>query len=216
MSPVPVVRHTGTAAPLRRRDVDTDQIIPAEFCKRLGRTGYEDTLFHRWRQDADFVLNLPRYAGASVLVAGPDFGIGSSREHAVWALRDFGFRAVIASSFGDIFRANAAKNQLVTPRVPEEAVQRLWELVEADPATEVTVDLRERVVLAGSMRVPFEIGEHSRWQLMNGLDDIEITLRRGGGIDAHEQRRPAWLPRVVASSVAAGTAGGASDPAETG
>ncbi|MER7394096.1 3-isopropylmalate dehydratase small subunit [Streptomyces sp. NPDC000151] len=216
MSPVPVVRHTGTAAPLRRRDVDTDQIIPAEFCKRLGRTGYEDTLFHRWRQDADFALNRPVYAGASVLVAGPDFGIGSSREHAVWALRDFGFRAVIAPSFGDIFRANAAKNQLVTPRVPEEAVERLWELIEADPAAEVTVDLHERIVLAGSLRIPFEIAEHSRWQLMNGLDDIEITLRRGGGIDAHERRRPVWLPRVVASGAAGRTAGGASGPAEAG
>jgi 3-isopropylmalate/(R)-2-methylmalate dehydratase small subunit len=196
MSVEAIARVTGTAVPLRRRDVDTDQIIPAEFCKRLGRTGYRDALFHRWRQDPDFVLNLPDHLGASVLVAGPDFGIGSSREHAVWALRDFGFRAVIAPGFGDIFRANATKNQLLTARVPEDTVERLWEFVESDPTTPVDVDLVRRVIAAGDASYPFEIDDHNRWQLINGLDDIHVTLRRAGSIDAFEQARPAWLPRL--------------------
>lgn len=204
MTIAPIIRHSGTAAALRRRDVDTDQIIPAEFCKRLGRTGYEDTLFHRWRKEPDFVLNDPRYAGASVLVAGPDFGIGSSREHAVWALWDFGFRALIAPSFGDIFRTNAGKNQMLTARVTEHAVHQLWDIIERDPATLVTVDLAERVIAvadsaadsAVDARIPFEIGDHVRWQLMNGLDDIGVTARRSHSIDQYERTRPAWLPRV--------------------
>jgi 3-isopropylmalate/(R)-2-methylmalate dehydratase small subunit len=191
-----ISRHTGTAVPLRRRDVDTDQIIPAEFCKRLGRTGYRDALFHRWRQDPDFVLNRPDYLGASVLVAGPDFGIGSSREHAVWALRDFGFRAVVAPGFGDIFRANATKNQLLTAHVPEDTVERLWAAVESAPATSVAVDLVRRDLEVGDARYPFEIDDHSRWQLINGLDDIRVTLGRAGSIDAFERARPPWLPRL--------------------
>jgi 3-isopropylmalate/(R)-2-methylmalate dehydratase small subunit len=194
----PLIRHTGTAAPLRRHDVDTDQIIPAEFCKRLGRTGYADTLFHRWRQDPDFVLNRAAYRGVSVLVAGSDFGIGSSREHAVWALRDFGFQAVIAPSFGDIFRTNAGKNQLLTPRVSEESVAWLWELIEEDPTVELTVDLEHRVILASGARIPFEISDYVRWQLMNGLDDIEVTQRRSSGIGTYERTRPSWLPQLTA------------------
>lgn len=197
MTPEPVSRHVGTAAPLRRRDVDTDQIIPAEFCKRLGRTGYTDALFHRWRQEQSFVLNREEFTGATVLVAGPDFGIGSSREHAVWALRDFGFRAVVAPGFGDIFRANATKNQLLTALVSEAAVERLWTLIEAAPSSLVTVDLMHRVVTAGEIRTTFEIDDYSRWQLINGLDDIHVTLRRSGSIEAYEVQRHHWMPRTA-------------------
>jgi len=200
MSPVPIVSHTGTAVPLRRRDVDTDQIVPAEFCKRLGRTGYEDALFHRWRKDPGFVLNQPRYAGASVLVAGPGFGIGSSREHAVWALWDFGFRAVIAPGFGDIFRTNAGKNRLLTADVAADVVLRLWDLVEARPATGVEVDLDSRTIGAAGERFAFELDDQVRRQLMLGLDDISLTLRRAGEISAYEQSRPAWFPRLSAST----------------
>ncbi|GAA4185797.1 3-isopropylmalate dehydratase small subunit [Streptosporangium oxazolinicum] len=190
--------HTGRAVPLRRRDVDTDQIIPAEFCKRLGRTGYEDTLFHRWRREPGFVLGQAVYTGASVLVAGADFGIGSSREHAVWALRDYGFAALVAPSFGDIFRANATRNGVITAKVGEAFVERLWETVEADPATEITVDLADRVLRCGGLTEPFEIDEFSRQQLISGFDDIEVTSRSAAAIDAYEARRPGWLPRVVA------------------
>ncbi|MFH8492409.1 3-isopropylmalate dehydratase small subunit [Streptomyces longisporoflavus] len=201
MSPRPLPRHTGTAAPLRRRDVDTDQIIPAEFCKRLGRSGYADTLFHRWRKDEDFVLNQAAYAGASVLVAGPDFGIGSSREHAVWALRDFGFRAVIAPGFGDIFRNNAAKNQVITAQVPEKTVHRLWTAIEESPGVTVTVDLERLRVLVDDADVSsFAIDDHSRWQLVRGLDDIEVSLSRSGGVDAYERTRPQWFPRLSRSA----------------
>lgn len=194
MSPAPVNGHTGRAVPLRRQDVDTDQIVPAEFCKRLGRTGYDDALFHRWRMDPDFVLNQPRYAGASVLVAGPDFGIGSSREHAVWALWDFGFRAVIAPGFGDIFRTNAGKNQLLTAAVAESVVRKLWDIVERDPTTLVEVDLDGRAVAVKGSRFPFDIDDGVRWQLMNGFDDIGLTLRRAESIDSYERSRPGWLP----------------------
>ncbi|MFD9864846.1 3-isopropylmalate dehydratase small subunit [Streptomyces alboflavus] len=196
MSPAPLPGHRGTVAPLRRRDVDTDQIIPAEFCKRLGRTGYADTLFHRWREDPGFVLNQPAFGGASILVAGPDFGIGSSREHAVWALRDFGFRAVVAPGFGDIFRANAGKNQLLTAQVTEAEVERLWQLVEAAPDTVVALDLTRRTVAAGGRRFPFSIDDHSRRMLIDGLDDIQLTARRAGSIEEHEAFRPGWLPRT--------------------
>lgn len=194
--PSPLFVHTGRAAPLRRSNVDTDQVIPAAFCKRLGRTGYADTLFHAWRQQPDFVLNQPRYAGASLLIAGPEFGIGSSREHAVWALRDSGFRVVIAPSFGDIFRNNAGKNQLLTARVPRETVEALWELVEGDPALDVTADLEAREIRAGTLVVPFEIDDYTRWKLMQGLDDIEATLRYADQIAAHERARPEWMPAL--------------------
>lgn len=194
--PAPLVVHTGRAAPLRRSSVDTDQIIPAAFCKRLGRTGYEDTLFYAWRQQPDFVLNQPRYEGASLLVAGPEFGIGSSREHAVWALRDYGFRAVIAPSFGDIFRNNSGKNGFLTARVPREVVESLWTMVEADPGVAVSADLEAREVRAGSLVAPFEIDDHTRWKLMSGLDDIEVTLQHADAIAAYEGVRATWLPVV--------------------
>jgi 3-isopropylmalate/(R)-2-methylmalate dehydratase small subunit len=194
--PTPFIVHTGRAAPLRRSNVDTDQIIPAAFCKRLGRTGYADALFHAWRQQPDFVLNQSRYAGASLLVAGPEFGIGSSREHAVWALRDSGFQVVIAPSFGDIFRNNAGKNQLLTARVPRPTVERLWELVEGDPDIEVSADLEARGIRAGTLVAPFEIDDHTRWKLMQGLDDIEATLRHADAIAAYERARAGWLPAV--------------------
>jgi 3-isopropylmalate/(R)-2-methylmalate dehydratase small subunit len=195
----PLSVHVGTALPLPRRDVDTDQIIPAEFCKRLGRTGYADTLFHRWRQEADFELNDPAYAGASVLVAGPAFGIGSSREHAVWALHDFGFRAVVAPGFGDIFRTNAGKNRLITAEVSEASAERLTALVRGRPDTPVAVDLVRRVVTAEGLTIAFDIEEHVRRQLIEGLDDISVTVRRAGSLDDYERRRPSWLPRLAAS-----------------
>ncbi|SFT98322.1 3-isopropylmalate dehydratase, small subunit [Actinopolyspora lacussalsi subsp. righensis] len=196
MNPEPICGHSGTAVPLRRGSVDTDQIIPAEFCKRLGRTGYSDALFNRWREEPDFVLNRAEFSDATVLVAGTDFGIGSSREHAVWALRDFGFRAVIAHGFGDIFRNNATKNQLITANVSEEAVKWLWDLLDTEPASQVSVDLEKRLVTAGEGEVHFEIDDYSRWQLINELDDIQITLRRGESIDRYERNRRHWLPGV--------------------
>jgi 3-isopropylmalate/(R)-2-methylmalate dehydratase small subunit len=197
VTPGAVRAHRGRALPLRRRDVDTDQIIPAEFCKRITRTGYEDTLFHRWRQDPGFVLNDPAFHGASVLVAGPDFGIGSSREHAVWALRDYGFRALLAPSFGDIFRVNTAKNGIITAAVGETIVTRLWDLIEAAPDTMIDVDLERCLVTAGDEQTPFAIDAYGRWQLMNGLDDIEVTLNRSAAIASYELTRHPWLPSVA-------------------
>ena len=179
--------HTGTAVPLRRSNVDTDQIIPAVYLKRVTRTGFEDGLFAAWRQDPGFVLDRPEHAGASVLVAGPDFGTGSSREHAVWALQDHGFRVVVSPRFADIFRGNALKGGLLPVEVPLDVVERLWSDVEADPATEITVDLVER----------FEIDDYTRWRLMEGLDDIGLTLRHVADIDAYEARRPAFLPTTT-------------------
>jgi 3-isopropylmalate/(R)-2-methylmalate dehydratase small subunit len=194
-----LVRHTGCVAPLERSSVDTDQIIPARFCKRLGRTGYEDTLFFRWRQDPDFPVTSPRHAGASILVSGPDFGIGSSREHAVWALRDFGFRVVVAPSFGDIFRANATKNGLLTAEVTEDKAALLRQAATAQPGLSVTADLERRTVTADGLVVEFHIDGYSRWQLMNGLDDLQATLSRAEKIDAYEANRPGWLPTTVGS-----------------
>jgi len=195
---IPVPSHSGRAVPLRRRSVDTDQIIPAEFCKRLGRTGYADTLFFRWRDDPDFPLAKPEYAGASVLIAGPEFGIGSSREHAVWALRDSGFRVIIAPSFGDIFRANATKNLLITACVDERTVALLWDLTEVLPKTVITVDLTTSRLQAGSLTRSLEIDDYSRWQLMNGIDEIDASLQHSEVIAEYEGRRPSWLPRVTA------------------
>ncbi len=186
--------HTGVAAPLRRSNVDTDQIIPAEYLKRVTRTGYEDALFSAWRNDGEFVLNKPAYAPSTVLVAGPEFGTGSSREHAVWALRDYGFRAVISARFADIFRGNSAKGGLLAAQVDQTVVDALWEQLEANPGTEVTVDLVNRRVIAGELDEPFEIDDHVRWRLLEGLDDIAITLSYDAEISAFEASRPAYLP----------------------
>jgi 3-isopropylmalate/(R)-2-methylmalate dehydratase small subunit len=190
--------HTGTAAPLRRSAVDTDQIIPAEYLKRITRTGFEDGLFVAWRRnEPDFVLNQPQYADASVLVAGPDFGTGSSREHACWALLDGGFRAVISSRFADIFKNNSTKSGLLTVVLPQAEVEALWAAVEADPTTQVTVDLQERRVSYGDHSVPFEVDEYTRWRLLEGLDDVGLTERHLADIEAFEARRPAWLPKAL-------------------
>jgi 3-isopropylmalate/(R)-2-methylmalate dehydratase small subunit len=190
--------HTGTAAPLRRSNVDTDQIIPAEYLKRITRTGFEDGLFVAWRtNEPDFVLNQPQYAGASILVAGPDFGTGSSREHANWALLDGGFRVVISARFADIFRNNSTKAGLLTVILPQADVEALWAAVEADPATPVTVDLRAEEVRYGDVVVPFQIDGYTRWRLLEGLDDVGLTERHLEDIAAFEERRPAWLPRSL-------------------
>ncbi|MDX6275118.1 MAG: 3-isopropylmalate/(R)-2-methylmalate dehydratase small subunit [Frankiales bacterium] len=192
MQPFTVV--TGRALPLRRSNVDTDQIIPAEYLKRVTRSGFEDGLFAAWRKDPDFVLNDPAYAGASILIAGPDFGTGSSREHAVWALQDYGFRAVIAPRFGDIFRGNATKGGLVPVEVGAEAGEQLMGIAESSPSAEITVDLIERVVRAGALVVPFDLDDYTRWRLMEGLDDIGLSLRHADDIASFEAVRPAWLP----------------------
>jgi 3-isopropylmalate/(R)-2-methylmalate dehydratase small subunit len=186
--------HTGTAAPLRQSNVDTDQIIPGEFLKRISRTGYEDAVFYEWRQDPEFVLNQPAYQGVSILVAGPEFGTGSSREHAVWGLADFGFKVVISSRFADIFRGNAGKNGLVTAQVDQSVVDELWALVEADPTLAVTVDLEQREIRAGALTAPFQIDDYVRWRFLEGLDDIGITLRHEADITAFEQARPSFKP----------------------
>ena len=188
--------HTGRAVPLRRSNVDTDQIIPAHWLKKVTRTGFEDGLFEAWRKDAGFVLNQPQYAGASILVAGPEFGTGSSREHAVWALENYGFRAVISSRFADIFRGNSLKNGLLTVILPQETVERIWALIEADPTAEITVDLEAREVRAEGITASFELDENVRWRLLNGLDDISITLQQESEIAAFESERPAFKPRT--------------------
>ena len=192
----PVREIVGRAVPLDRSDVDTDQIIPSDWLKRVERTGFGEGLFAAWREDPAFVLNQPQYAGATVLVAGTNFGIGSSREHAVWALTDYGFRAVIAPRFGDIFRTNATKAGLLPVILPEATVAALQDAIEADPATEVTVDLGARVVLADAagLKAPFDLDDYTRWRLMEGLDDIGLTLRHTDDITAFELARPAWLP----------------------
>jgi 3-isopropylmalate/(R)-2-methylmalate dehydratase small subunit len=190
--------HTGTAAPLRRSAVDTDQIIPAEYLKRITRTGFADGLFKAWRtNEPDFVLNRPECAQASVLVAGPDFGTGSSREHAVWALLDGGFRVVISSRFADIFKNNCTKAGFLTVTLPQADVEALWQAVEADPATQVTVDLQAKQVTYGSTTVPFEIDDYTRWRLLEGLDDVGLTERHVSDIEAYESARPAWLPTAL-------------------
>jgi len=191
----PFVAHTGRAVPLRRTNVDTDQIIPAVWLKRVSRAGFGEGLFAAWREDPSFVLNQPAYAGATVLVAGTDFGTGSSREHAVWALTDYGFRVVIAPRFGDIFRSNATKAGLLPVVLPAAAVDELQSLAEADPSAEVTVDLAAREIRYGAASaVPFEIDDYTRWRLMEGLDDIGLTLRHADAITTFEQSRPEWLP----------------------
>ncbi|MGN6274010.1 MAG: 3-isopropylmalate dehydratase small subunit [Protaetiibacter sp.] len=187
----------GVAVPFRRSNVDTDQIIPAQFLKRVTKTGFDDALFYAWRQDPDFILNRPEYQGAKVLIAGPDFGTGSSREHAVWALRDFGFRAVISPRFADIFRGNSGKQGLLTGIVDEQTVERLWTVVEADPGMNATVDLVARTVTVGDLTVPFEIDDYTRWRLLEGLDDIGLTLRDEARITEFETTRESWRPRTL-------------------
>ena len=189
--------HTGVGVPLRRSDVDTDQIIPAVYLKRVSRTGFEDGLFAAWRADPEFVLNQEPYRAGSVLVAGPDFGTGSSREHAVWALKDYGFRAVLAPRFGDIFRGNAGKQGLLVGIVDLADVERLWAVLDASPGSEVTVDLVARTASAGDVVVPFTVDDYTRWRLMEGLDDIGLTLRHADDVDAFEARRPRWLPTTL-------------------
>jgi len=192
-----ITTHTGTALPLRRTNVDTDQIIPAVYLKRVTRTGFEDGLFSAWRNDPSFVLNQPEYDGVTVLVAGPDFGTGSSREHAVWALMDYGFKVVISSRFADIFRGNSGKAGLLAAQVEQDVVERLWTMVESDPSTQVTVDLEAREVRAGDLAAPFDIDDYTRWRLLEGLDDIGITLSREVEIAAYEASRPSWKPSTL-------------------
>jgi 3-isopropylmalate/(R)-2-methylmalate dehydratase small subunit len=189
--------HHGTAAPLRRSEIDTDQLIPGEYCKRVGRTGYADALFANWRDDPGYLLARPEYRNASVLVAGPHFGIGSSREHAVWALLDHGFRVIVAPSFSDIFRGNALNNGLLPVEIPQAGVERCWNLAEEDPATVFTVDLEQCVLRCRDAEIPFSVNEYSRRRLLHGLDDIATTLSHAADISSYEQRRPAWLPRTL-------------------
>ncbi|MEU1799631.1 3-isopropylmalate dehydratase small subunit [Streptomyces sp. NPDC019937] len=198
----PLITHTGRAVALRRDDIDTDQIVPAEYCKRVVKSGYEDALFARWREDPAFFLNRPEHSGATVLLAGRNFGIGSSREHAVWALKDGGFVAVVATGFGDIFRRNAMNNGLVPVDQPLEVVQELMREAERDPSFTVTVDLEELQLRAGDRAFGFEVDQRARELLLQGLDTIELTLRRGTLIDAYERRRPSWLPTIPRGSAA--------------
>lgn len=188
---------SGTAVPLDRSDVDTDQIIPAEFLKRITRTGFEDGLFARWRKDPDFVLNQPQHQGASILVAGQEFGTGSSREHAVWALRDYGFKAVLSSRFGDIFRGNSLKNGLLTVIVPQSVIEQLWTLIDADPNAPVTVDLVHREVRAEGISVGFELDDNARQRLLDGADDITLTLRHEAAITSYEANIPSFKPSTL-------------------
>ena len=193
--------HTGTAVPLRRSNVDTDQIIPAVYLKRVTKTGFEDGLFAAWRKDPDFVLNQPQYAGATILVPGPDFGTGSSREHAVWALQNYGFKVVIGARFGDIFRGNSGKAGLLIALVDQKIVEELWDHIEAHPAAPITVDLEQRLITAEGFSTPFEIDDYTRWRLLEGLDDIGLTLRHADRIRAfaadHLSKRP-WLANTIA------------------
>lgn len=189
--------HTGVAAPLKRSAVDTDQIIPAVFLKRVTKTGFEDALFSNWRQDPGFVLNQDAYRSASVLVAGPDFGTGSSREHAVWALRDYGFRVVLSPKFADIFRGNSGKQGLVTGVITEDEVEQIWAVLEANPGIEMTVDLTAKIATVGDLQVSFEIDDYTRWRLLEGLDDIGLTLRDEDKITQFEARREAWRPQTL-------------------
>jgi 3-isopropylmalate/(R)-2-methylmalate dehydratase small subunit len=191
------VTHTGIGVPLRRSNVDTDQIIPAVYLKRVTRTGFEDGLFAAWRNDPSFILNLPPFDKGSVLVAGPDFGTGSSREHAVWALMDYGFRVVISSRFADIFRGNSGKAGLLAAEVAQDDVELLWKLLEQNPGLEITVNLQDRNLTAGTVVLPFTIDDYTAWRLLEGLDDIGLTLRKLDDIEAFEQRRPAWKPRTL-------------------
>ena len=191
------VKHTGTGIPLRRSNVDTDQIIPAVYLKRVTRSGFEDGLFAAWRNDPEFVLNQPQYKSGTILVAGPEFGTGSSREHAVWALQNYGFKVVISSRFADIFRGNSLKGGLLTVILPQEAVEAIWTAIESDPTTSITVDLETRTVSYGSTTVAFELDDYTRWRLMEGLDDIGLTLKHTDAINSFEAKRPAYKPKTL-------------------
>lgn len=190
--------HTGIGVPLRRSNVDTDQIIPAVYLKRVTRTGFEDGLFAAWRNDPSFILNLSPFDRGTVLVAGPDFGTGSSREHAVWALMDYGFRVVISSRFADIFRGNAGKAGLLAAEVAQDDVELLWKLLEQNPGLEITVNLQDRNITAGTAVVPFTIDDYTAWRLLEGLDDIGLTLRKRSEIESYEAARPSWKPHISA------------------
>ena len=192
----PIIKHTGIGVPLRSSNVDTDQIIPAVYLKRVTKTGFDDALFANWRKDPEFVLNQEPYKHGSVLVAGPDFGTGSSREHAVWALRDYGFKVVISARFADIFRGNSGKQGLVTAQVAQDDIELIWKALEHEPGTEITVDLESKTVTVGALVVPFEIDDYVRWRLMEGLDDIGLTLQNIDAIEAYEAKRPSWMPRT--------------------
>lgn len=196
------ISHTGVGVPLRRSNVDTDQIIPAVYLKRITRTGFDDALFAAWRHDPSFVLNDPDYTSGSVLIAGSDFGTGSSREHAVWALKDYGFKVVLAPKFADIFRGNSGKQGLVAGVLTEEDTESLWKILESEPGTEVTVSLEDRTVSAGGATFPFEIDDYTRWRLMEGLDDIGLTMRDKEAIDEFEATRPGWKPKTLPAKVA--------------
>ena len=189
--------HTGIAAPLKRSNVDTDQIIPAAFLKRVTKTGFEDALFHEWRKNPDFVLNSAIYRSSSVLVAGPDFGTGSSREHAVWALRDFGFRVVLSPKFADIFRGNAGKQGLLAATISEDDLIRIWAAIDRSPGTEITVDLARRTARIDEELIPIGVDDYTRWRLLEGLDDIGLTLRYEDEIAQFEARRESWRPRTL-------------------
>ncbi|MFE3443743.1 3-isopropylmalate dehydratase small subunit [Nocardia sp. NPDC059180] len=193
--------HKGIGVPLRRSNVDTDQIIPAVYLKRVSRTGFEDGLFAAWRTDPDFILNTEPFNQGSVLVAGPDFGTGSSREHAVWALSDYGFRVVISSRFADIFRGNAGKGGLLAAQMSQNDVEMLWKLIEEQPGLELVVDLETRTVTAGTIVLPFDIDDYTRWRLLEGLDDIGLTLRRSEQIDEFEKVRPSWKPTTLPAHI---------------
>lgn len=192
-----ITKHTGIGVPLRRSNVDTDQIIPAVYLKRVTKTGFDDALFAHWRKDPDFILNRDPFSAGSVLIAGPDFGTGSSREHAAWALKDYGFKAVLSSRFADIFRSNAGKNGLVAAQLEQSDIELLWKVIDNNPNTEVTVDLETRTVSADTVTVPFQIDDFTRWRLMEGLDDISLTLRDADAIDAFEAKRPSYKPLTL-------------------
>ena len=192
--------HTGIGVPLRRSNVDTDQIIPAEYLKRVSRTGFEDGLFAAWRSDPSFILNQSPFDRGSVLVAGPDFGTGSSREHAVWALMDYGFRVVISSRFADIFRGNSGKAGLLAAEVAQDDVELLWKLIEQHPGLEITVNLEDRTISAATAVVPFTIDDYTAWRLLEGVDDIGLTLRKQSEIAGFESARPDWKPRIPTAS----------------
>jgi len=191
------ISHTGSGVPLRRSNVDTDQIIPAVYLKRVTRSGFEDGLFSAWRTDPEFVLNQEEFKNGTVLVAGPEFGTGSSREHAVWALQNYGFKVVISSRFADIFRGNSLKGGLLTVILPQEAVEALWIAIESVPATSITVDLESRTVAYNDVTVDFELDDYTRWRLMEGLDDIGLTLKHTDSIDAFEAKRPSYKPKTL-------------------
>jgi 3-isopropylmalate/(R)-2-methylmalate dehydratase small subunit len=188
---------TGVAVPLQRSNVDTDQIIPAQFLKRVTKTGFDDALFYSWRQDPEFVINRPEYSQGGVLITGADFGTGSSREHAVWALRDFGFNAVLSPRFGDIFRGNSGKQGLLAGQISEDDAKKIWALIDQTPGIEISVNLVERNAVIGNLTVPFEIDDYTRWRLLEGLDDIGLTLRNEAQITEFESRRQSWRPKTL-------------------